>query len=167
MSPSPSPAPCLLRAALNVTLTLTASKPSPKSYAIPHSCSHPHPHPQSQLPVPSPSPSPSARFVTLAEANSFLSFTALYLSSKERVQAVERADLTGDARLVRYEFIEMCADLLWAVPLRQVCGLCTGRRHLGAWVGAAEKLGGRVLCGEPVRGSLYLHPNPCHCGGSR
>lgn len=58
--------------------------------------------------------------VTLEEAKHFLSFTALDLEASERNEAVERADLSGDRELVRYEFVEMCADLLWDMALPQL-----------------------------------------------
>ena len=48
-------------------------------------------------------------------AKDFLAFAALRMSPTEREAAVERADFTRDAKLVRYEFLEMCVDLLWGI----------------------------------------------------
>jgi len=92
-------------------------------------------------------------YVSLEEAKHFLSFTALDLQPDERSEAVERADFVRDGRLVRYEFIEMCADLLWATPLTQLQLAVENfkdaqqmylTRNLSAWRAASRRVDRRA-----------------------
>ena len=59
-------------------------------------------------------------WISRSDATSFLSFTALNLTLEDAKQKVKEADIEEDDRLVRYEFVEMCIDLLWHVSMEQL-----------------------------------------------
>jgi len=55
--------------------------------------------------------------ISLEDAEKFLSFAALDLEPAERAKAVRVADSTNDGELVRWEFVQMCAQVMEDVPM--------------------------------------------------
>lgn len=60
-------------------------------------------------------------FISLQTAATFLGFAKIDLSLEERNAAIGRANTSKeDSKLIRLEFVELCLDTLWSVPLAQL-----------------------------------------------
>ena len=88
-------------------------------------------------------------WISLEDAQQFLSFTALNLTLKDAKNKVKAADTEQDEKLVRYEFIEMCIDLLWDVSMDQLdvavknykeCQAMYERRNTIKWRALASRI---------------------------
>eukprot|EP00966_Prymnesium_polylepis_P276466 6387358-Prymnesium_polylepis.1 len=54
------------------------------------------------------------------EFDSFMSYAMPHVPPSSRAQAFNKAAFAADSRLTRLEFLEICAEVLWSVPLDQL-----------------------------------------------
>ena len=72
-------------------------------------------------------------YIGLLETNAFLSYVAPHIDFAARKEVIARNNEDADDRFVAPEFIALCAELLWDVPLQQLAvGVATYKaaRHV-------------------------------------
>ena len=63
-----------------------------------------------------------------SECESFLSFCLPTMEPGKRVEQFNRHDIAHDAKLSRLEFLELCVDLLWEIPMTSLSMAMENRR---------------------------------------